>query len=174
MKTSIYLLAFLFALQTASANSETPTNTIKPLNRISLSTGLGVTYSILGVNLNYRILDEVELFAGKGTWEHSYGIRVFPIYQQPKLSLSLSYGVNTIVSSCQNESCDILQDGYAGYNAALGFKPEAGKNGWEFDVVLILSRGSYEDDLDEARAAGFDYQEEGGKLTFSGGYRWSF
>lgn len=174
MKSSIYLLALIFACQSASASNETPSDTITQLNRISLSTGFGIPYAIIGVNLNYRILDELELFVGKGTWEHTYGVRIFPIPQQPKLSLSVSYGINTIVNSCSNESCDIVEDGYAGYNAAFGFKPETGQDGWEFDVVLILSRGNYEDDLDEAKAAGFDFQEEGGKIKRSGGYRWSF
>jgi len=168
------LLSFMFASTYVLAEDRVEPVESSYLDRLSVSTGLGIPYSILGVNLNYRLFETVEMFAGVGTWGSSYGMRVFPVASLPKFHLSVFHAANVIAISCENESCDILEDGYAGYNAAIGVSPERGESGWEFDLVFILSSGNYQDDLDEARDKGFEIEEDGGKTKLSVGYRWSF
>ena len=167
----IVLMTLLFCLP---AHASEPLQDEGTLSGLSISTGFGIPYAMIGVNVNYRLTDQFEAFVGKGTWDESWGVRVFPISHEPRLSLSLIYAVNTIITSCQNESCDITEDGYAGYNVALGFKPESGKDGWEFDIVFVLTQGDYAKDLDKAREAGYEAEEEGSGFEFSLGYRWSF
>lgn len=140
----------------------------------SIALGLGIPYGVLGPTVNYRAIDEVEVFVGKGTWGTSWGARVYPISQLPRARLSAFYGVNTIVGSCSNDSCDIMEDGYSGWNLGAGIGPEVGISGWEFDLIYILDQGGYEDDLDEAREAGYELKEEKATFQVAFGYRWNF
>lgn len=145
-----------------SAHAVEPDEISQP-SKLSISTGLGIPYGILGANLNYRTSDAAEFFGGIGSWGPSFGARFFPSDQTPTFHLSLFYGPNVFVSTCY--SCDDIEEGYSGLNASLGVSPEVGQDGWEFDVVLILTSAAYEEG---------NYEEEGSNVKLSFGYRWGF
>jgi len=152
-------LCLSFAL---SAQAAEPVEVNQP-NKLSISTGLGIPYGILGVTLNYRTSSAAEYFGGIGSWGPSYGVRFFPSDQTPTFHLSLFYAPNVFASSCY--SCDDIEEVYSGLNASLGFSPEAGQDGWEIDAVLILTSAAYEE---------ADYEEEGSNVKIAFGYRWAF
>ena len=145
-----------------SAHAGEPVDISQP-SKLSISTGLGIPYGILGANLNYRSSDAAEYFAGIGSWGPSFGVRFFPSEQTPTFHASLFYGPNVFVTTCY--SCDDIEEGYSGLNASLGVSPEAGQDGWEFDVILILTSAAYEEDY---------YEEEDSNIKLSFGYRWGF
>lgn len=175
----ILLVALLLPLQVyAESIVETnehiaEANFNEEMSPLSLSFGYGIPYGILGLNLNYRITDNVEIHTGIGTWGPTFGGKFYPDKENQNINLGLLYGPNTITGSCINSSCDILDEGYSGLNAIFGYSPSKGEDGWEFGLVLILTREGYDEDIQKARDSGYDIEEEGSKIMISFGYRWS-
>lgn len=143
------------------------------LKYFSISAGLGISYSMLGLNFNYRPIEQLEFFIGKGTWGKSYGFSFYPSETYKMLHLTLSHNPNTIVDECWDSACDILQDGYSGYNAAIGIAPQHGKSGVELNVIYILTQENYADDVKEVQDNGYDIEQDKTKIKLSFGYRWN-
>lgn len=144
---------------------------------VSIGAGVGIPYGVAGLNLNFRPSEQVELLLGAGALGPAFGLRLYPFEEAPALRFTVVHGANTEVScvSFGRNDCEPLKDKYSGINLGLGFGPEIAESGWEFDVIYIATRGSYDSDLKEAEENGVELEgADEGRLKISGGYRWAF
>lgn len=149
-------------------------------NKMGFAVGLGIPYGGLGINISRDISETVEITGGLGVFGWAIGARFYPSIETPTFRLSGIYGTNSIVivDECGYTSgssyCSSEFKSYEGMNFGIGFGPHGNDDGWNFDVILILTRGNLNEFIDEKESEGYDIESDDGVIKFSGGYTWRF
>jgi hypothetical protein len=152
----------------------------KGVNKNGFAVGLGIPYGGAGINVSRNITEKLELMGGFGIFGWAAGARFYPANETPNFRFSGIYGTNTIVmvDKCQNlgssSFCTTEFKHYEGLNLGIGFGPRGDDNGWNVDLILILTRGNFNSDRDDMEAEGYEIDSDGGAIKFSGGYTWRF
>lgn len=157
-------------------------NSYAQSNELSLGVGLGIPYGILGISLDYNIIDNLYLsgaigttiFAGTG---YSVGAKyhIFNSESSWRPRVSAFYGTNAIIQTLDN---DLNLESYQGISLGVGLLKTLGtenKHGIDFDVLYIVSKGDFDKQKEYLENNGYimdkDYE---GNIKFSIGYRYFF
>lgn len=150
----------------------------KPPSGRTFGIGLGIPYGVLGINLDLKIDDYVNLSVGVGSTVfaglgYSAGMKYFMTSpaRMVRPRLSAYYGTNTIFVK---EYVGLDKDGegetYSGLTIGFGFlfmMGETRSNGFDIDVMYNVTTSF---DADEKRSQGFVFDEPN-HVKFSIGYR---
>ena len=144
--------------------------------------GIGIPYGILGINLNHKATDNIDLSLGLGTTildgsAYSVGAKYYFEKEESGVRLSAYYGTNAVIEA--NADCTGLCFGFADYEkfegltVGIGWGRRPGKSGWDVDVMYVVTTGA-DERIDELEAQGYEYTEGRSDIGFSFGYHWAF
>jgi hypothetical protein len=173
---SVFILSICTSLSVADDNVVEASE----VDNIGFSVGLGIPYGGLGINISRDIAEQFEITGGLGVFGWAVGGRYYPSQESPRFRLSGIYGTNTIVmiETCgyagSSSNCISEYKDYQGINFGIGFGPRGNEDGWNLDVILILTQGDFKSDRDEMESQGIEIDDDGGAIKFSGGYTWRY
>jgi len=173
---SIKRIIFVFILSLCSSFSAAD----EVVDNMGFAVGLGIPYGGVGINISRDITEKVELTGGFGVFGWAAGARFYPSKEISNLRFSGIYGTNTIVmvDKCgyagNSSFCTTEFKHYEGLNLGIGFGPRGNDNGWNIDVILILTRGNFNSDRDDMEAEGYEVDSDDAPIKLSGGYTWRF
>ena len=174
------IFAFILSIYTSLSVADGEVVEASEVNSMGFSVGLGIPYGGLGINISRDITDKVEIMGGLGIFGWAVGARFYPSIETPNFRVSGIYGTNTIVmiDKCgyagSSSNCISEYKDYQGMNFGIGFGPRGNDDGWNLDVILILTQGNFESDRDKMESDGYEMDEDGGAIRFSGGYTWRY
>jgi len=150
----------------------------KPPSGRTFGVGLGIPYGVVGVNVDFKIEDHVNLSAGIGSTVfagvgYSLGMKYFITSPESTVRprLSAFYGTNYVfVKEYYGTDRDDEGETYNGLTIGVGLlfmMGESKSNGFDIDLMYIATTSF---DAEEKRSEGFVF-DESNDVKFSIGYR---
>ena len=171
---------FILSICTSLSVADDEVVEVSEVDNMGFAVGLGIPYGGLGINISRDLTENVEIMGGLGVFGWAVGARFYPSKESPSFRLSGIYGTNTVVmlEKCgyagSSSYCTSEYKNYQGMNLGIGFGPRGNENGWNLDVILILTQGDFKSDRDKMESDGYELDEDGGAIKFSGGYTWRY
>jgi len=150
----------------------------------SLGLGLGVPYGgVMGIAYNHTVTDHLDLTGSIGA---AYGMgwnlggKYFFGEAEDGFRASAYYGTNGAIETTEcygsyyYSVCSEEVENFNGLTVGLGWGHRAYSSGWNFDLMIILTSGMY-DEIDRLEDEGYEnVSESNSRIALSGGYHWAF
>lgn len=155
----------------------------------SFGIGMGIPYGIFGINIDLMMSDTLAvsggightIFAGMG---YNFGVKYYlrEIGNTWRPRLMAFYGTNSLIDVVGHYSYwktyNDVSETYDGLTLGIGQQwtfGESKKHGLDLDLMWIVSRGGFDDRVDELDHQGYDMNDIGtGRIKISFGYRYCF